>query len=208
NNALRPTLFSLLNPGLHYVVIPPNDVQLLKDTVMKSKLTIPAIVVILMSIWSMFSISKTQAQGYAEVSFGLFYDELAPHGYWYNARSYGDSWFSSVSADYRPYSTNGHWVMTEYGNTSVSNYSWGWASFHYGRWVHVPHRGCGCIPGYEWAPAWVECRLGNGYYGWAQLMLPVGVSILVGIPINFWRFAPSRHIYSHNTHRTYYSGRR
>ena len=69
-----------------------------------------------------------------------------------------------IERDFRPYSTNGYWTMTQYGNTWVSHYPWGWAPFHYGRWVYTSYRGWGWIPGYEWGPAWVEWRSGNGYY--------------------------------------------
>ena len=68
------------------------------------------------------------------VSFNLFYNELRPHGRWINNRSHGRVWVPNAGRDFHPYATNGYWVMTDYGNTWVSNFSWGWAPFHYGRW--------------------------------------------------------------------------
>ncbi|HMR19810.1 MAG TPA: hypothetical protein PKA53_10975, partial [Sphingobacterium sp.] len=153
---------------------------------MKSKIKIPAIVILLIAFFSVFSFSKVKAQVYGEVSFGLFYDELSPYGYWDNDPGYGDIWYPNVPSGFRPYSTNGYWTMTEYGNTWVSNYPWGWAPFHYGRWVYTSHRGWGWIPGYEWGPAWVEWRSGNGYYGWAPMLPRVGVHVSIGIPVNLW----------------------
>ncbi|GAA4516849.1 DUF6600 domain-containing protein [Sphingobacterium thermophilum] len=153
------------------------------------------------------SIQKAQAQVYGQVSLDLFYNELSPYGTWDIDPTYGDIWFPRVGADFRPYGTNGYWVMTEYGNTWVSNYSWGWAPFHYGRWVYTSHRGWGWIPGYEWGPAWVEWRSGNGYYGWAPMMPHVGVSISINIPVFAWIFTPVRYIYSPSYHRHAHYGR-
>src|SRR5690606_22274351 len=131
-----------------------------------------------------------------------------PYGYWENDPQYGDVWFPNVPAGFHPYHTNGYWAMTEYGNTWVSNYDWGWAPFHYGRWVYTSYRGWGWIPGYEWGPAWVEWRSGNGYYGWAPMMPRVGVHVSIGIPVNLWIFAPTRHIFARDVYRYCYVGRR
>ncbi len=157
------------------------------------------------AISSVLPVNEVKAQGYYdnqeyygnEVSFDMFYYELAPYGHWDYDRTYGDIWYPNVGRNFRPYSTNGYWTMTEYGNTWVSNYSWGWATFHYGRWVHNSHRGWGWIPGYEWGPAWVDWRAGNGYYGWAPMM-PGGIHISINIPVSAWVFAPIRHLYSTN----------
>ncbi|MBL1409851.1 DUF6600 domain-containing protein [Sphingobacterium faecale] len=100
--------------------------------------------------------STAQAQFYGGISFDVFYDELSPYGYWDRDPSYGDIWYPNQGRNFRPYGSNGYWAMTEYGNTWVSGYPWGWAPFHYGRWVHNSYRGWGWIPGYEWGPAWVE----------------------------------------------------
>src|SRR5690606_30832615 len=82
----------------------------------------------------------------------------------------------------------------------------GWAPFHYGRWVHTPHRGWGWVPGYEWGPAWVDWRSGGGYYGWA----PMGpsISVSVGVPLNLWIFLPSRRIYDRHHHNYWDRGHR
>ncbi|SKC00537.1 hypothetical protein SAMN05660841_03584 [Sphingobacterium nematocida] len=153
-------------------------------------------------------ISKTYAQVYGNVSLDLFYDELSPYGYWDNDPSYGEIWYPNEGRNFRPYNTNGYWTMTEYGNTWVSGYPWGWGPFHYGRWVHTNYRGWGWIPGYEWGPAWVEWRSGNGYYGWAPMAPRIGVHVSIGLPIDVWVFAPTRHIYARDIHRhSYYDHR-
>src|SRR6187401_2286146 len=66
-------------------------------------------------------------------SIDVFYNDLAPHGTWYEDPTYG--WvFAPPSPLYVPYS-NGRWVYTDYGYTWVSADPFGWATDHYGRWV-------------------------------------------------------------------------
>ncbi len=104
-----------------------------------------------------------------EISFGMFYNSLAPYGQWVNAGSYGMCWRPyGMQAEWTPY-TQGHWVWSDYGWTWVSSYHWGWAPFHYGRWILDARYGWIWMPGYVWAPAWVQWRWGDGYCGWAPL---------------------------------------
>jgi len=51
----------------------------------------------------------------------------------------------------------------------VSDYPWGWAPFHYGRWFTDPFYGPMWLPDYEWGPGWVDWRSSTSYYGWAPL---------------------------------------
>jgi hypothetical protein len=98
---------------------------------------------------------------------------LDGHGEWVNDSTYGTVWVpasSEVGTDFQPYVTAGHWTYsddTDY--VWVSDYSWGWAPFHYGRWVVVPNHGWVWIPGRRYAGAWVTWRYGVGYdyIGWA-----------------------------------------
>jgi len=147
-----------------------------------------------------FSLTTAQAQG--SVSFGVFYDELQPHGRWITHASYGNVWIPRVDRDFTPYATNGYWINTEYGNTWVSDYTWGWAPFHYGRWFYDDFYGWAWVPGSEWAPAWVAWRSGGGYYGWAPLMPGLSISVSYNyyntIPHRYWSFVPYRYI----TYRT------
>src|SRR5690606_25674665 len=62
-----------------------------------------------------------QAGPGGRVSFQTFYDELSPYGRWINDPEYGYVWAPRVEAEFQPYATRGHWVMTEYGNTWVSD---------------------------------------------------------------------------------------
>lgn len=130
-----------------------------------------------------------------------FYDELGPYGQWVQTPEYGTVWIPNAGADFQPYATSGHWVVTEYGNTWVSDYAWGWAPFHYGRWYQDRYRGWAWIPGNDWGPAWVSWRSGGGYYGWAplgpiQAGPGININVNVNIPANYWTFVPQRYITS------------
>ncbi len=99
---------------------------------------------------------------------------LENHGTWIDDPSYGTVWVPSkeeVGADFQPYVTAGHWTYSEATDyVWVSDYSWGWAPFHYGRWVYLPGHGWSWIPGRRYAGAWVTWRVGPagyGYVGWA-----------------------------------------
>jgi hypothetical protein len=158
-------------------------------------------------LWVGASTMQAQAQGYGRVSFQQFYDHLSPYGDWVNDPDYGYIWLPAAGPDFRPYMTNGHWVSTAYGNTWVSNYDWGWAPFHYGRWFHDDYYGWAWVPGYEWGPAWVDWRTGGGHYGWAPMGPQVRVGVYMSIPSSHWIFVPQRYILSPRVHH-YYVGHR
>jgi hypothetical protein len=149
---------------------------------------------------------KSMAQeGY--ISDQEFYDDLQPYGTWVSDPEYGNVWIPDADENFRPYATRGHWVITDYGNTWVSDYPWGWATFHYGRWRYDDYYGWEWIPGHEWAPAWVTWRHGGGYYGWAPLMPGISISISIGggyrVPDNYWVCAPQAYIASPNIYNYY-----
>jgi hypothetical protein len=171
------------------------------STQMKRILQIAAVtfLVILGSSWR----NNACAQVYNDdISYQTFYDDLEPYGQWMDYPDYGYVWVPNCGPDFRPYSTNGHWVWTdEYEWMWVSDYSWGWAPFHYGRWLFDSYYGWIWVPGYEWAPAWVAWRDGGDYYGWAPLRPGFSLSINFSIgnynpPIDYWCFAPRRYISS------------
>ncbi len=145
---------------------------------------------------------EAEAKKYRGVSFQVFYDELSPFGDWVKDARYGYIWLPAVREDFHPYGTEGHWVMTEYGNTWVSYYDWGWAPFHYGRWYFDDYfQSWAWIPGYEWGPAWVNWRTGGGYYGWAPLGPGLSINVRVNLPSFHWVFIPNHRIYHHYAYR-------
>ncbi len=132
-----------------------------------SKIGAALFVILIHSMLLTQSLSGQQKQEL--VSFQVFYDELSPYGLWVNYPNYNYVWIPNVDAYFVPYSTAGQWVMSEYGLTWISGYSWGWAPFHYGRWEYDDYYGWFWIPGNEWGPSWVVWRKAHGYYGWAPM---------------------------------------
>ncbi|HJZ43877.1 MAG TPA: DUF6600 domain-containing protein [Hyphomicrobiaceae bacterium] len=99
----------------------------------------------------------------------IFYEELAPHGDWFEHPRWGLVWQPRVERDWRPYS-QGYWTLTEeYGWYWVSDEPFAWAVFHYGRWTYDEDDGWLWIPDTEWGPAWVIWRWSDDYVGWAAL---------------------------------------
>ena len=174
---------------------------------MKRTLKIAAFAIVIMLGSSMRNtVSAQYADQYndenRDVSYQTFYDELSPHGRWIDYPGQGYVWVPDVKEDFRPYSSNGHWVWTDnYEWMWVSDYDWGWAPFHYGRWDQDANFGWYWVPGYEWSPAWVAWRDGGDYYGWAPIRPGINISINFNIggyspPNDFWCFAPRRYITS------------
>ena len=130
-----------------------------------------------------------------------FRSALDSHGAWVDDPTYGTVWVpapAEVGADFRPYVTAGHWAYDD-DYVWVSDYSWGWAPFHYGRWVFAEGRGWVWIPGREYRGAWVTWSVddGYGYLGWA----PMGPAFLWfgGVPVGWhgywgprWAYVPAR----------------
>lgn len=115
-----------------------------------------------------------------------FYNSLAPYGSWVDVDGYGSCWRPSVVAvnpDWRPYCDRGRWMYTDCGWYWQSDYSWGWAPFHYGRWQSHSRWGWVWVPGDTWGPAWVSWRHGGGYSGWAPL--PPAARFDVGFGFSF-----------------------
>jgi len=127
-----------------------------------------------------------------------FYDDLSPYGQWINDPRYGYVWLPDVGPDFKPYATNGHWVYTDEGWTWASDYRWGWAAFHYGRWFFQDGYGWMWIPGNEYAPAWVTWRNSNDYYGWAPMGPGVSFDMAYGggylPPSHYWCFVPHQYV--------------
>ncbi|MEX2578089.1 MAG: DUF6600 domain-containing protein, partial [Verrucomicrobiales bacterium] len=107
----------------------------------------------------------------ANSDYRLFYEELRPHGVWFETGSYGYVWQPEIarrSRDWRPY-TQGSWRDTDQGWAWWSDEPFGWATYHYGRWTLVDNVGWIWVPGPDWAPAWVSWRESQDHIGWAPL---------------------------------------
>ena len=99
-----------------------------------------------------------------------FGEALEPYGNWMRTREYGDIWKPRISNPtvWAPY-TVGRWHYTELGWHFTSSEPWGWACYHYGRWVRYRTVGWCWVPGREWAPAWVSWRTSPRHIGWSPL---------------------------------------
>jgi Family of unknown function (DUF6600) len=110
----------------------------------------------------------------ADLSVDFFYNNL-PGGNWIEVADYGYCWQPDVAVNnegWRPYA-DGYWAYTDLGWTWVSYEDFGWATYHYGRWLRLEGYGWVWVPGrdedLEWGPAWVSWRFGDNYVGWAPL---------------------------------------
>jgi probable HAF family extracellular repeat protein len=116
-----------------------------------------------------------------EDDYDVFYTKLSSdEGNWVEAGNYGYCFRPRVSGDWRPY-RDGHWVWTDRGWYWQSNEHFGWATYHYGRWVNIGGTGWCWVPGHQWAPAWVSWRESDEHVGWAPLPPEADVSVHVGI---------------------------
>jgi hypothetical protein len=95
------------------------------------------------------------------------YEDLDRYGNWSTDNEYGPLWYPSVSTTWVPY-RDGSWTWLDpWGWTWVDNAPWGYAPFHYGRWVQVRNRWA-WSPGrrpehWVWAPALVGWVGGAGW---------------------------------------------
>jgi hypothetical protein len=96
------------------------------------------------------------------------YEDLDTYGSWTAVPTYGTVWYPSrVAADWAPY-RDGRWMWVEpWGWTWVDSAPWGFAPFHYGRWVYIQGR-WGWCPGDRqappvYAPALVAFVGGSGF---------------------------------------------
>ena len=101
--------------------------------------------------------------------YSIFYERLAPYGRWMEVNGYGYCWRPTITASrWRPY-VDGNWAWSSMGWTWQSNEPFGWATYHYGRWVNLSRHGWVWVPGSEWSPGWVSWRQSRDYVGWAPL---------------------------------------
>jgi len=146
-------------------------------------------------------------EGYVDTQ--QFEQPLAVHGRWVTVATYGRAWVPvGVAAGWRPY-TLGHWVWTDYGWTWASDEPFGWATYHYGRWLFTADFGWVWLPGSVWAPAWVDWRFGGGYIGWAPLPPRHGFRFALrvshfdhyAIPATYFNFCVERDFCEPHVHR-------
>ena len=108
-------------------------------------------------------------------------EDLDRHGRWEQSDEYGALWIPrGVAVGWAPYST-GHWVwISPWGWTWVDDAPWGFAPFHYGRWVYYRSNWC-------WTPG---TRVYRPVYAPALVAWVggprVSVSVSIGGPVVGW----------------------
>jgi hypothetical protein len=113
------------------------------------------------------------------------YEDLDDHGDWLYASSYGHVWRPRYLAhDWAPYRF-GRWAwISPWGWTWIDDARWGFAPFHYGRWVSLRNRWC-WVPG----PRHVRPVYAPALVGWTGN--PPGGLSAVGYPVRWFPLAPN-----------------
>ncbi len=136
-----------------------------------------------------------------------FQSNLRPHGEWIVTDEGISAWRPlRVAGDWRPYMV-GRWVWSPRGWYWSSREPWAWATYHYGRWHFDPLYGWVWVPGYEWAPAWVDWRYGDGCVGWAPLGYyanSFALTVRWSTPDFWWSFVDCRYMTSSSVDRFVY----
>jgi len=105
------------------------------------------------------------------------YSDLDDYGAWESVPEYGQIWFPrSVAVGWVPY-RYGHWAWVEpWGWTWVEDEPWGFAPFHYGRWVAIG-------PRWGWIPGPVVVR---PVYAPALVAFVGGGGVSFGVGVQCW----------------------
>src|SRR5712692_965613 len=137
-----------------------------------------------LDVWDRWNYARTDklldAVSARYVSPGTYgVSDLDPYGTWRVVPTYGSIWVpTAVQTDWVPYST-GAWTLDPYyGWTWVDTAPWGWAPYHYGRWVFVDGF-------WAWAPGPMVRR---AVYAPALVAFfgGPGVRVAVGSPFVSW----------------------
>jgi len=157
-----------------------------------------------------------QNQQPQDITEDYFFGALAQYGSWVDIPNYGLCWqpcAATYNSGWAPYFTMGQWLYTDCGWYWLSDYSWGWCVFHYGRWFHDTRRGWCWWPATKWAPSWVFWRYSGSYCGWAPLpphsyysqgngLVYNGASVPsdydFGIGANLFNFVPMANLFDDN----------
>lgn len=152
------------------------------------------------------------------VQVNVFYQQLQPYGTWMQVAEHGWCWQPTVvvgSPAWQPYADRGRWLYTDCGWYWQSDYAWGWAPFHYGRWVSHARSGWLWVPDTTWGPAWVVWRSSSSHCGWAPLppsavfvagggfrvgSVRVGLNFDFGLPRHHYTFIPFNRFCDRNPH--------
>jgi hypothetical protein len=106
-------------------------------------------------------------------------EDLDRYGAWQQNEEYGALWVPRVvSPGWAPYST-GRWAwVAPWGWTWIDEAPWGFAPFHYGRWVYVSSRWCWAPGHYVRRPVYAPALV--AWIGGPRLSIGVGSGPAIG----------------------------
>ena len=130
------------------------------------------------------------------------YEELDANGRWATEADYGPVWYPTtyVQADWVPY-RYGRWAFVQpWGYTWVDDAPWGFAPFHYGRWVQVGSRWGWCPGAYVARPVYAPALV--GFYGGSGFS--ASFSVGRGPAVGWYPLAPWERYSPHYTQNVTY----
>ena len=117
------------------------------------------------------------------------YEELDTYGDWVDDREYGRIWTPRVvTSGWTPYRYGSWAYVNPWGWTWVDDAPWGFAPFHYGRWVQVGLRWSWWPGAYTRRPVYAPALV-----GWMGERPGVHVSVTVGPSVGWFPLAPHEH---------------
>lgn len=128
-------------------------------------------------------------------------EDLDRYGRWENAADYGPVWIPvQVAPDWAPY-RDGRWVWSRrWGWTWVDDAPWGFAPFHYGRWVHYRARWC-WVPGrYVARPVYAPALV--AWVGGGSVTVGIGIGSRDDYPRYGWFPLAPREVYRPSYHHS------
>ena len=128
------------------------------------------------------------------------YEELDFHGDWVPDATYGNVWIPRVvPTGWAPY-RSGQWRWVRpWGWTWVDHAPWGYAPFHYGRWVTIGNRWCWWPGGHYARPVWAPALV--GFVGGSNINVSIGFG---GPVVGWYPLAPWHHYRPHYPHSPRY----
>ena len=128
------------------------------------------------------------------------YEELDAYGDWVPDATYGNVWFPRVvQVGWAPY-RSGQWRWVRpWGWTWVDHAPWGYAPFHYGRWVTIGNRWGWWPGGHHVRPVWAPALV--GFVGGSNVSVSVGFG---GPVVGWYPLAPWHRYRPHYPHNSRY----
>ena len=130
------------------------------------------------------------------------YEDLDANGRWATEEDVGPVWYPTthVQPDWAPY-RYGRWAyVAPWGYTWVDDAPWGFAPFHYGRWLQVGGRWGWCPGAYVARPVYAPALV--GFYGGSNFS--ASFSAGVGPAVGWYPLAPWQRYSPHYTQSAAY----